>query len=81
MAYPPLRSMNAELHTGLADGRYKQVVKDRGGFPETATYDNRRDLHDMWYGIHEAPVKDLAPSFGPERTQGFQSTPEADPWR
>jgi hypothetical protein len=80
MGYAPMRSMNAELDTGLADGRYKQVIKDRGGFPEGATEGARRDLHDMWYGIHETPRKQLATLDGPRRTQGYTATPEADPW-
>lgn len=72
--------MNGELRTGLADGRYKQIVKDRGGFPEAATYDNRRDLHDIWYGIHEKREKELPGCFSPGATQGYCPTPEANPW-
>lgn len=57
MAYGPTRSVNAELHQGATDGKYKKVVRDRGGFVEHATYVSRRDLSDQWYGIHETPVK------------------------
>lgn len=81
MAYPPLRSMNADLHTGIADGTYKQVAPDRGGCVEQATLDSRRDLHDMYFGIHEAPTKELATM--PNRsvkTQDYRRTPQADPW-
>ena len=80
MAYAPMRSMNAELRTGAADGRYKQIARDRGGFVEDATFENRRDLHDMWYGLHEAPAKELPGFYEPARTQGYRATPEADPW-
>ena len=55
--YPPSRSMTAELNTGLTDGKYKQVVKDRGGIVESQTYKSRSDLYDTWYGIHEEPLK------------------------
>lgn len=80
MAYAPPRSMNAELRTGAVEGRYKQVVKDRGGFPERATYDERDDLHDMWYGIHEVEQKQ-APGFdAPVRTQAYRETPRPEPW-
>lgn len=80
MACPPLRSMNAELRRGAADGRYKMVVTDRGGFPEAATYMQRDELHDMWYGIHEKELKDLPGFFDRSRTQGYQDTPRAEPW-
>lgn len=80
MALPPLRSMNAELDTGIADGSYKQIVKDRGGFPEQATYDSRADLHDMSHGIHEAATKQLATKNGRVVTQDTRATPRADPW-
>lgn len=59
MAYAPSRSPNVELQRGMIDGTYKQVVKDRGGFAEPATYDARRELTDIYYGIHEAKVKRL----------------------
>lgn len=80
MAYPPMRSRTAELATGAADGRYKQVVKDRGGFVERATLDARASLHDMYYGIHETPDKVLPGCFATARTQNYRSTPQADPW-
>jgi hypothetical protein len=74
--------MNAELETGLSDGRYKAIVKDRGGFVDKSTYDARAQLHDLYYGIHEAPVKQLPGRIGPAdaRTQDYRATPEADPW-
>jgi len=80
MAYAPMRSMNAELATGAAEGRYKQVVTDRGGFPEAATYDERSDLHDVYFGIHEQDEKQLPGMVRPERTQAYRATPKADPW-
>lgn len=76
MAYPPRRSAIDELNTGMIDGTYRQVNKDRGGVVEGATYAARRDLDDIWYGIHEAPVKEL-PDALPAHTQNFVSTPEA----
>jgi len=57
MTYGPIRSANAELHEGMTDGKYKKVVRDRGGFVEKATSAARSDLDDRWYGIHEVPVK------------------------
>lgn len=39
-----MRSANTELAQGATDGSYKQVVKDRGGVVEMATYDSHRDL-------------------------------------
>lgn len=58
MAYPTLRSMNMNLYHGAIDGKYKQIrpdtscvdVDNRPGH----TYDNRRDLDDVWHGFHEA---------------------------
>lgn len=59
MAYPATRSVNDELMQGMADGSYKQVIKDRGGVVEQGTWYQRDDLSCVWYGIHEAPVMDL----------------------
>lgn len=82
MAYAPLRSMNADFDTGLSDGKYKALVKDRGGFVDKSTFDARAQLHDEWYGIHEAPVKQLPGRIGPAdaRTQDYRETPEANQW-
>lgn len=80
MGLPPLRSMNAELDSGATDGTYKKVVRDRGGLDiDAATQDSRRDLHDLYYGIHEKDVK-RAPTRGDVRTQAYRDTPPADPW-
>lgn len=54
--YPQTRSVNAELSEGMTDGAFKKVIRDRGGFP-TDQMAERHFLHDVWYGIHEAPVK------------------------
>ena len=75
MAYPRLRSCNNELDQGMTDGSYKMVVKDRGGVVEPLTYENRRDLTDGWYGIHEAPVK-MTPDGMRVRTPYCVSAPE-----
>lgn len=58
MAYAQPRSANRELEQGMVDGSYKQVIKDRGGVVEQATWYARDDLSCTYYGIHEAPVMD-----------------------
>ena len=60
MAYAPRRSMNAALSEGATDGKYKKVTQSRGGFVDVATENSRRDLDDVWFGIHEKQVK-MAP--------------------
>lgn len=57
MGYPARRSMNDALSEGSTDGKYKKVVTDRGGVVGEETYENRADLNDQWFGIHEKPVK------------------------
>lgn len=58
MAYAQSRSMNKDLSEGMTDGKYKKVAyTDRGGDVEPATYMNRMDLNDNYYGFHEAPNK------------------------
>ena len=57
MAYAPSRSMNDELNEGATDGKYKKIVKDRGGTIDPGTTKNRLDLDNLIYGLHEAPVK------------------------
>lgn len=57
MVYPQSRSVVAELNEGATDGKYKKVVNNRGGVVEQTTQAARADLKDIWYGIHEAPVK------------------------
>lgn len=58
MAYPRSRSMNAELNEGSTDGKYKKVVRDRGGDVSHVTQFSRDDLKDTYYGIHETAVKE-----------------------
>jgi hypothetical protein len=58
MAYAQPRSANRELEQGMVDGSYKQVIKDRGGEVEQATWYARSDLSCIYYAIHEAPVMD-----------------------
>ena len=53
------RSENAELAEGMSDGKYKKIVTDRGGNVSPETYEDRRDLSDVHFGIHEARVKVL----------------------
>lgn len=78
MAYAPSRSMNAELNEGATDGRYKKVVRDRGGLGVThsETAHVRGDLNDVWYGIHEKPEK-VRPDGRAVRTPNFIPTPPA----
>lgn len=57
MGYPLSRSMNAELSEGSTDGKYKKIVTDRGGVVDPGTFENRADLNDEWFGIHEKKVK------------------------
>jgi hypothetical protein len=66
--------MNSELAQGSIDGTYKQVSRDRGGFIEPSTYDARRDLFDLYFGFHEAPVKRL-PDNTHRSTPTYQPTP------
>lgn len=60
MAYPQLRSMNAALHAGSTEGRYKRVrpdtecsVVDATPGTRNLTYDSREDLSVQYYGVGE----------------------------
>jgi hypothetical protein len=77
MAKPPSRSCNRELGQGMTDGSYKQVVKDRGGLVDDATWQSRKHLSVKGYGIVEAPEKELPDMVGPVRTPYTVDT--ADP--
>lgn len=57
MSYPQSRGMNNALSEGTTDGKYKKIVTDRDGFIDPGTYEDRSDLNDQWYGIHEKKVK------------------------
>lgn len=70
------RSANAELNEGMTDGKYKKVINDRGGLVEPTTYLVRKDLADIWYGIHEEPGKVL-PDALHQKTPNFVATPPA----
>ncbi len=76
MAYAPHRSAIDEVNQGMADGTYRQVVKDRGGVIDPATYRARRLLDDMWFGIHEAPEIEL-PDAIPFRSPYYVANPES----
>lgn len=78
MAYARSRSAIDELNQGMIDGTYKQVSRDRGGVIDPATWAARKDLHDVWYGIHELPVKEL-PDALPAHTPTYQPTPAPQP--
>ena len=60
----------------MIDGTYKQVNRDRGGDIDPATYAARKDLTDVFYGVHEIPVKEM-PDALPAHTPTFQATPQA----
>jgi hypothetical protein len=77
MAYPRTRSMNADLGEGLTDGKYKKVNPNRGGQVEGTTYRARKDLHDRYFGIHEAEDKVFQDGLE-HGTPGYVPTPEAD---
>lgn len=57
MGYAPQRSMSGNLQEGATDGTYKKIIRERGGFVENTTWEARKDLADVWYGMYEAPVK------------------------
>lgn len=76
MAYPAGRSMNGDLHEGSTDGKYKKVIRNRGGVVESATYEDRAGLDDVWYGIHELEVK-IMPDGTPVRTPNYVATRKA----
>lgn len=80
MAYAPARSCNGELELGMVEGSYRLVNRDRGGVVEPTTYAARRDLHDAFHGIHEAPVMetpDGLKTVSPYAVRTPQATPEA----
>lgn len=68
------RNKNAELAEGMSDGLYRKVVTDRGGVVDPATYQARRDLSDIYFGIHETRVKTL-PDGTIHATPGYVVTP------
>ncbi|MFC9505359.1 hypothetical protein [Streptomyces sp. NPDC057002] len=78
MSYAPQRSLTGDLEEGLTDCGYKKVNRDRGGQVDPATYNARRNLNDLWFGIHEAPVKHR-PDGLTTRTPGYVATP--NPYR
>jgi hypothetical protein len=60
MAYARTRSANAELNQGMIDGSYKQIIKDRGGDVELATWYARDELaHNILFNICEPDMYDL----------------------
>lgn len=74
--YAQARSALDELNQGMIDGTYKQVAPNRGGVIDPETWAARKDLVDIFYGIHESPVKEL-PDALPAHTPTFQNTPPA----
>jgi hypothetical protein len=53
-------------------------VQDRGGEVDPATYAARRDLSDVWHGIHEGRLK-TSPDGLTATTPYYQPTPPANP--
>lgn len=78
MAYAAPRSMNASLSEGMTDGKYKQVRQNVAN-AEPSTYLARRDLDDVWYGIHEAKVKVAPDLLQHADSPDFVATPLANP--
>lgn len=76
MSYAPGRPLAGELDEGLTDGTYKKINRDRGGAVDPATYRARTSLNDVWYGIHETPVKER-PDAVAARTPGYVPNPPA----
>ena len=74
MSYAPRRSMTDDLNDGLTDQKYKKVNRDRGGQIDPATYAERRDLNDLYYGLHESAAK-VRPDGLTVRTPTYQPTP------
>lgn len=78
MAYATPRSMNASLEQGMTDGKYKKVAANRGGFTEVERLmEDRKDLADIWYGIHEVDVKVFPDGSKPRATMGYVETAPA----
>lgn len=76
MSYAPSRSLTGELNEGLTDQSYKKINRDRGGSVDPATYAARTPLADIWYGLHETPVKQR-PDGRAARTPGYVPNPPA----
>lgn len=73
MVYALSRSMNSELSEGMTDGKYKKVVRDRGGVVDAGTLTERADLDDRYFGIHEKQVK-VAPDGLLHATPDYERT-------
>jgi hypothetical protein len=77
MTHANPRSMNGELNQGSVEGTYKTVIRNRGGVVEPLTQESRKQLSDVWYGIHEAPLK-RRPDGPIVSTPYFVATPPAE---
>lgn len=77
MAFPESRGLNTSLSEGATDGKYKKVNPNRGGIVEAATYENRQDLNDQWYGVHEKQVK-VAPDGLLHKTPMYVDNPRIE---
>jgi hypothetical protein len=51
MAVNDSRSMNADLHSGVNDGRFKNLTPDRGGNADTSHAATRSNLLQNQYNI------------------------------
>jgi len=80
MAYPQPRSMNRDLEEGMSDGKYKRVTPNRGGVTEgDLLYRDRKDLADVWYGIHEVQEKSLPDTTVNRTSNHFVVTKPSEP--
>lgn len=66
-------NLRGELAEGATDGTYRKIVRDRGGVVEDTTYQQRADLADVFYGLHETPVKNLGDGTS-ERTPNYRDS-------
>jgi hypothetical protein len=75
MVYPASRSENKALEDGMSDGKYKKITPNRGGVVDTAMVAKvRGDLHDIWFGIHEAAIKTLPDGTVDDRSAEYVAT-------
>lgn len=77
MAIKVYRSCNADLHTGMIDGGWKQYAMNRGGYVEGVSAGIRRCMSGVWHGMNEAQTKYL-PDGRPCNTPYYVAVSPAD---
>jgi hypothetical protein len=71
--------MNHDLEEGMSDGKYKKIAPNRGGVSENDhTYQEREDLYDLHYGIHETPKKHLPDGTIDPRSSMYVDNPASE---